>query len=307
MPIIIKSRDNFPAFVILAAKFMNPTNEDINKAILAAMAKRPQPILGAQLGALIRAELPSGTTLDMKSRFGGLKRMVDQCASGQVFWAGKSGLDDLFSTNQQSRREPQQQSAWVVFHNPSTEGHVYFDPLAKQLRSNSEGSPPEGCNSVVRVSHSDQRQMIEDFIQQHVPEENKGLFAAVSEAEDGQYWSVLSSALVESKLLPAWQKYRFESLRVLAVKRLGEAGVPSELREQVVDQAIADSSQMRSAKTAKKSEIIPPPAKSKSLGYPQAQGIHALAAQVVAQMSESDLESMNVPLGAVWKALNMRH
>ena len=283
---------------------MNPTTEDINKAILAAMTKRPQPILGAQLGALIRAELPAGATLDMKGQFGGLKRMLEQCAPGQVFWVNKSGLDDLYSSNPLTISARPQQSAWVVFHNPDIAGYVYFDPSSKQLRSTSEAAPPEGCNRVMRVSHSDQRQMIENFIQQHADEENKGLFAAVSNATDGQYWNVFKAALIESKLLPAWQKYRFEALRSLAFQRLEEAGIPSDIREEVLDQAIKDWSQIRSAKTAKKTEIISTQAKIHE--HSQAYGIHALAAQVVAQMSESDLVAMNVPLGAVWKALNMR-
>jgi hypothetical protein len=65
------------------------------KAALLTQYPRNQYVLGAQLGAFVRKQLPA--TANLKSTFGGLKKFISTYFSNDISLCGKRGKDDLYA------------------------------------------------------------------------------------------------------------------------------------------------------------------------------------------------------------------
>lgn len=69
-------------------------------ALRAALLKKypdNQYVLGAQLGAFVRSQLPS--EINLKLTFGGLKKLVSTHFNGEISLCGNRGRDDLYAVS----------------------------------------------------------------------------------------------------------------------------------------------------------------------------------------------------------------
>ena len=73
--------------------------EQIAALRIALLSKFPtnQYVLGAQLGAFVRNQLPSD--INLKTTFGGLKKFISTHFPKEISLRGKRGMDDLYTVS----------------------------------------------------------------------------------------------------------------------------------------------------------------------------------------------------------------
>lgn len=290
--------------VCVRLHFTSMTSSDIHEIVAALLRTQGLPVLGAKLGNLIRGALPSGSSLNIKRDFGSLRGMIEQCAGDLLQVVGKQGLDDIYDSPRSDAHAAQLStpstgnniSPWAVWHNPELKGDVLFDPRCERLVI-ARGEPDETAMfAFKRLSHEDQKAIIVDFAK--AEEGNAEAFKLTLDAQPRHCWEPFCRALQATNLMTKWKQFRREKLRQLAIKEFAELGVSEEKANYVVDEAIDARHRqlLTNGKNAREAES----SRQRVRRFTQLQ---ELAAAAIRHVSEAELEHLNIPLGAVWKAL----
>lgn len=267
---------------------MNPTVEDLRKAILEILTNRGGQALGSQIGSKLLSIYPD---LNIKGQFKGLHNLIVHCAPQEVFCIGKSGLDNYYSTSLEddckNPKTVKPATPWSVFHNPSLPGEVGVNTETGKLVF-----LHDAINSSVikipRVSHEEQRKIISDFIMTTVSPSEKCLFNAALEANNDEYWAIFKKSLLELKIVSKWVEYRASNLHHLLDKKAKEAGVFTQIVSEQVHHLSSSKDLASSKKDAPNEKIAK---------------LRDFIISVILKMDETQLNELKLPIGSVWSTL----
>lgn len=288
---------------------MSTPSDDPLVAVVRARTVGRRSILGAQLGAIIRADQPG---LDIKADFGGLKQFVAARLAGLLRPVGKSGLDDVYEFVGQDPPEaaywrpasPHERIFWQVFSNPTATGKLAYQPEMRLLQvSQSIDAPMEDRKAVETMSKEDYREAARAWLDGYEGLDEGGRQRLRDILTLGDFWSSWYQAVVrhaDPALRHSWEDARRAAIRTAAETAFAAAGLP----EEEIGRWSNILFESKSAKPTSR-PYMPSAAAASAVLMPgvRQRDVRHLALAAVRQLSDGELRRLRLPLGAVWDAL----
>ena len=119
-------------------------------SFLVEEASQSPQVFGSSLGSALKVAFPN---LDIRSRFGGLRRFIADHCGGQVIWINKHGGDDIYVHADSANGAPQPQEppdpVWAAFTNPNYAPTLTIDRSSGTLTILASAKVPVGDVVVV--------------------------------------------------------------------------------------------------------------------------------------------------------------
>jgi len=289
---------------------------ELERLRLALTAQYPlaNGILGSQLGAFIRRHL---TDPDLKRRFGGLKDFIARYFPAEIAWRGRQGLDDLydicFSLDGPElgrsiwQRIPAEPSSvlWSAVTNPSISVQFAWSATEKSLLQASAGvALLDELTAIEKLTKVDYQNFAMEFVDSQESIDTNGRAQAIEKSVSS---TVFTKLMRDKGLLAKWEEFRIGRVLRTFTARLAICGAePS-----IVDfwAGILRSSQQMARSMRRRESVASLVARS---GQPPANREYlpthtpdsrTIAIKTMEFLSDSDLSDLNLPLGAVMRAL----
>jgi hypothetical protein len=282
---------------------------DVSSYLVRLLSSSQRPLKGSELSILVKTSFPGFSLFDFGCR--NLREFIRKYTPDEIEEQGKAGMDIIYaarSPEQQPLFEPKTlatastpsgQSAplrqlltnpriWKTFVTPGMPFRLFFDPATGQIRVlRPEYSTDPSWVEIPRMSAEKLLQIARDFIDE-LPEPQRGPLSAY--LEKPKWWIPYFEFIKTLGLTRRWIPFRrrriaeeFErSLPVLPastpIEEVSKPSVPNQLSPAValLPSIVPDSSLKR------------------------------VAVDVVQRMNDSELRSLNLPLGYVLDALKAR-
>jgi hypothetical protein len=284
-----------------------PNTPDPNALMteLRAFFNTKSSVLGSQVGAFLKSRFPS---FDYRTQHVNLKAFLQAIFPGEVNVIGKKGPDDILALAPASSQQPvgpiiirdndTQDEGIEMFRNPTLSGSLIYDLQRKQLlKSAKPVELVENCASgslnIERMSHADQRAIMEEFAKNYSAREDTRGFERVFERDDPLYWQKFYLIVKNAKLVQNWLSFRRTKVTELLQQRLKDAGVPEGDIPGMVKQASLKGTSRRGVNSLSGSD-------SRGRITTRPSSLADLARTAIAHLSESQIRELKIPLGAIW-------
>lgn len=253
-------------------------------------------LLGAQLGAKLKDRFKN---LDIKLRFGGIKKLAETLSSGNIQAVRRHSLDWVFErTNgeQPVAQHIQKDSVWRVFHNPHITGKLALNLSLVSLRVIApHEQPADGEVIIERLTHHDQRQIMREFA---ATLDSGTDWHTLIDGPDTEYWQAFMRTVQSKGNQPAWLKFRWQRLCKSLIEKLTETKLPDEAIQSLVRRIAEEDGRSRTKPSSSATPIqheTMPMIDLRRLGH-----------LIIDHMSHDELANIHVSLGAVLAGLNNR-
>lgn len=274
----------------------------IRKAVAERFGGRDN-VLGAQLGMVIRANLSRPT--DLKSRYGGLKAFLRAHLGDLVRRIDSRGLDDVYLVGVSSApATPQdkwspvdlvpQRELWALVTNPSVAFQFSFAADSQVVSGAPLDAPmPEGNRPVKKLDRRDYEEIASEFADLWDGFDDAGREEARARATsptDFNRW------IRNRGGLPAWEQYRVQRAIAIFVSRLADAGAGD--RAQQDWRKVLESSHDSLRQSRSHGPVPPIPASVRG-----SLDARSVISKALTFMSDDDVDAIQLPVGAVLKAI----
>lgn len=288
--------------------------EELRQALVTEYPS-PRRVLGSQLGSAVRRYMAG---LDLKP-FGGLRGFVARYFAVEVRWCGKQGLDDVYDVSfSQEANEPAEWKTvepsanawlWSAVTDPSIPIQFAWALDDQSLRY----APPPlsllpAMARVDKLTREDYRNIARNFIAtQSLTEEDKRTY--LEAIDQGTSTFGFTALIRERGQLTQWEVFRVNAAVETFAAHLRDAGAGAEAQgrwENLLRLAQQESLARRSHKNSTgKSPGSVEPRKQERVASQRGSdpGLRQVAAAAMQFLSDSDLENLNLPLGAVMRAM----
>lgn len=274
---------------------ISPSDDEITKFLNELFELHPS-LLGAQLGAKLKYRFKN---LDIKFRFGGIKKLAETLTNGNIQAVRRHALDWVFERTNGERRlamHIKRDSVWRVFHNPHLPGKLALNIASVSLRIIAPSEQPsEGEVIIGRLSHNDQRQIMREFA---ATLDRSTEWQPLIDEPDAEYWQAFMRTVQSNGNQADWLRFRWQRLCKALIEKLVEARLPDEAIQPLVRQVAEDDSRSQ------------PKPSSSAIPIPHATvpiiDLRRLGHLMIDQMSHDELANIRVSLGAVLAGLNNR-
>jgi hypothetical protein len=223
------------------------TQVDEIKDIIIHKLRESKEVAGSDLGYSITQKFPE---INMKAKYGGLKRFITEYCFDEVIWLRKRGADDIYSrainTSLKKIEPPEEfvqvaqdslESFWRAFSNPNTVYTVVLNKITGELSLKKNDEPVrEPFIRVEKVSREEYRQIAWDFLPQLDEAQRIEFRQSLSLDDFWPHWSALINKYKKEGVLDTWLQWRTERIRTIFENRLKLADVTSTVTEQAVNQ-----------------------------------------------------------------------
>lgn len=310
---------------------LEPSDEALANIRDKILLRGQSALFGAQLGALIKAEVPG---LDFKPH-GGLREFSNKYLSRFVSWNGRregDGSDDLYAVVHETEHAttcdldwspvgiPPVEHAWLTFVSTTSRRRLAFSPSTGGLNVSKhgfEGDVPSGFVEVPCATAQELRQAVETFLSQ-VPTEEKPIFSDIL-AEEANYYNKWLSALrtsADKKLSVKWTHHRIAFLLSLFKTRLIKIGATESQADELEKHLRDSQNEANRARKRGASPVLGPliqlakvesPVSTEQLSggsRPEEESMLRLVIQdAIQSMSAEQLRELSVPVGLVMDAV----
>jgi hypothetical protein len=276
------------------------------KSFIIGKAKERNQINGSALGWAIRKEFP----VDIKARYGSLRRFIDRYCAEEIKWIGKSGDNDLYTlksntesfgppdnaTTSPSRTEESVNSFWKVFNNPKVKEGLILNTSTGDLGIGNDNEPlPEQFIQVEKVTSEEYRRIAFDFLPK-LADSKRSEFRQVLSIDDfWPNWSLLVRKYRRQGVFREWLKWRDDKVCEIFQNRL-----KGQVSEPICEQALRnlrDSLQKAPKPTRSK------PSTDRSLDKRDGD-LRRIIHAAIDKMSDEELRLIRLPVGIVADLLN---
>lgn len=307
----------------LYASALSSTELEQLRPALAARYPNAKNVLGSQLGAFVRGHLANP---DLKSRFGGLKEFAAHCFPVEIVWRGRRGLDDLYdisfategsgSENGTWRPVPLEPSLdlWSAVTNPSIYVQFAWSAKDRSLLQAPIGVPLTGdLAAVEKLTGGDYQNIAKTFVTSLESIDAETRARAIESSGSSTKFTAL---MREKDLLAEWEKFRIDRAKGLFADRLAASGAEPQDIARWSDLLRWSGQEARSRRLEARSRRL-----EKTEALSAAQPLHglanrehlgeempdsrAVAIKAMEFLSDSELGSLSLPLGAVMRALGL--
>jgi hypothetical protein len=282
------------------------TIDQIVEVILRRATFSPR-VVGAQLGNSVRQAFPS---LNIKLEYGGLQSFIKQHCQGKLFWVGKNGPDDVYTTVQPATPETnlntsEQISApfWQAFANPERNFIPVINLASGSFASVPNGqTPPAGFVEVKKLTEDEHRTFAKEFLLFVDHQDRAILGPIVSKNNFWPEWSERITVQAFGRYRSKWLTYRFHRILNSLEARLSELGISEQMRLGILEKVKESKDPRRNAERAEAANRA-----VSSVAMSQISGnlseLRQLAHKAIDSMGEDELRRLWVPLGAVGDVL----
>lgn len=271
----------------------------------------PRPFRGSELSVLLRASIPDFDPIKFNCR--NLRDFIRKHASNEIMEISKAGMDIIYGLRSVGQQQPLFETPtgvdgtpkphntraplgqllanpriWKTFASPETPFRLFLAPSTGLIRTLRPGySPDTTWLEIPRISAEKLLQIAKDYV------------AELPDAQRQPFYSILEQ--------PKWWLPFFDLTRALGLKMRWVSFRRRRIAEEFE----------RSLPTIPTVPTLPQPTEGgdestnrlvvvRTTGAPAESSIKRIAAEVVQRMTESELRSLNLPLGYVIDAMTTR-
>ena len=284
-----------------------PTEKEVTSLLVRLLSGSQRPLKGSELSVLVRTSLPEFDPLKFGCR--NLRDFVRSYASNEIREVDKAGMDIIYGLRSEEQpplfQAPPSQIAtqsstnpdnrglvgqllenpriWKTFASPETPFRLFLVPASRQIRvvRPNQAADPNWIE-IPRIAAEKLQQIARDFI------------SALPEAQQG----VLSPTLTQTR----WWFPFFELVRTLGLKFRYIAY----RRSRLIDEFERSLPTLPSVPQPPEEAILSQPIPETPAGTETESAMKRIAAQVVQRMTDSELRSLNLPLGYVVDVMTTR-
>lgn len=276
---------------------MTEVNEVANFLVRSLQQVDPRPLKGSELAVLIKTAYPDFSAESYGCRT--LREFIRRNAS-EIMELSRAGMDIVYqlrSTHEKLMAEGttiadssgltdqliHDPLVWKTFASPDSAFRLYIDPQTEIVRSlHYSAKPPVGWQQIPKISAEVLLQIGRDFTAA-LPDFQKSALAPL--LQEQKWWIPYYERLQALGLRTKWIEFRRRRIR--------------EEFHRVISEAIA---------VEHRPEVNPSgkPRGPESAGIHPESPIRKIAVDVVQRMTESELRSLNLPLGYVIDCLTTR-
>jgi hypothetical protein len=279
-----------------------PEIDEIADQLRTFFRTRGSPTLGAQVGGFLKTNFP---TFYYRTKYASLKQFLEAAIPGETRVVGKHGPDDIFefiasgnvSAEVQQTPLAPETDLYELFRNPTVNGYLVYNRSDRALSKCDQVKDTDEI-AIERISHTDQRAMMIEFIDIFKDRDDLPGPNAVPSVEDPFYWQKFYLLIQRANLVQRWAAFRKEKIEILLQERLNKLDLPEEEKQTLLSRVL------HSAKpVVRRSQVA---TGSQNLNYQVAKprSIQQLALAAVSRLSEAQIRELKVPLGAIWDSLN---
>ena len=282
------------------------TIDQIVEVILRRASFSPR-VVGAQLGNSVRQAFPS---LNLKLEYGGLQTFIKQHCQGKLFWVGKTGPDDIYTTVQPAAtetnamaQEPITAPFWQAFANPERNYIPAVNLANGSFTSVPNGQAlPAGFVEVKKLTEDEHRTFAKEFLLFVDHQDRAILGPIVSKSNFWPEWSERITSQAFGRYRSKWLTYRFHRILNSLEARLSEMGVIEEMRLVILEKVKETKDPRRNAERAEAANrLVSSVAGNQICG--NLSELRQLAHKAIDSMGEDELRRLWIPLGAVGDVL----
>ena len=274
-----------------------------------SLSNEHHEVRGSALGNLANEQFGASYKVMILENGGSLGNFIRSFCNSFLTWSQKDGGDDIYrlSTEEGTAQAEAPIDFWQRFQNPRHAGPTYINITTGEVFEIQPASAPDTEFATLNpVEVDDYRSMIRTFVETDPDIASDDIEPFIDSDAMWTSWTRLLNTSSPEKM-KAWIEFRWRHLDNLLETRLLSLGLPPEIRRRVKIRI----SKSRTKPTTNRSEsvvpVIPVPhPKTAPLSTSPIWNARSLAVAAIEQMSESDIRSIQVPIGAILDALLLR-
>lgn len=278
------------------------SNLDKLRELIQTQYSEDEPLLGSQLGAIVKKEYAELMVPGMN-----LASLINKHLSDLLKYSGKQGRDNIYrviNSSGDSLATPYSSDdgeLWNVFSNPRYPGSIFIRNADRTLVkfNSSISSTAHGFTELPRLTDEDIRQIITDFINntehfQH-GEQKKELIAELN----AHYWRnwmqyLRSVASSNNAVIVNWRSHHAQAIENAFASRLDHFGFSPKDIEKWVWVLLSSRTKLPPGREPKVSADL-----SSSIGGSELT-LRQLIHKAIDSLSDDQLRSVTLPVGALY-------
>jgi hypothetical protein len=287
---------------------------DVSSFLARLISGSARPLKGSELAVFVKTTFPNFSPLQFGCR--NLRAFIRQFASEDIVEVSHAGMDVVYGprpVEQQAlfesaplggakaghasdRRGPSQQlltnpRIWKTFVSPGMPFRLFLVPGSGQVRVlRPEFSPDPAWLEIPRLSGDKLLQIAQSFVSE-LPESQRGPLAALLETP--KWWIDFFETTRTFGLTTRWIAYRRRRIAEEFENALPQVPITAAAPAEEVSAPVLSAPEKQAAP-------------ANVLTEPTGSQLKKIAAEVVQRMTDSELRSLNLPLGYVLDALKTR-